>query len=154
MTLTYHWPISFSCTATGSVTVATPRKSVSGKTRFLHHGALLTRPSFWKSVPTPKNIAAPPPGTSTSAFFYQISTYSFSDPPTRQEKSVPLGLFVASTKGSADSCKGQCLGDLIQVVLYFFLRSCEYAKSNSHKWTTQFRLRDIQFHDTRVILPF
>ena len=45
------------------------------------------------------------------------------------------------------------MGDLIQIVLYFCLRSCEYTKTNSQKCTTQFRFRDLQFHDASGILP-
>ena len=40
------------------------------------------------------------------------------------------------------------------MALYFYLLSCDYTKTNSHKRTTQFRLHDMQFHDAWGILPF
>ena len=36
----------------------------------------------------------------------------------------------------------------------FCLRSCEYTKTNSHRRTTQFRLRHMQFQDTQGTIPF
>ena len=84
----------------------------------------------------------------------QLRHYSFLDPPSRREKAVPLGLVVAAAQGSQKTAKGRCLGDLIQLAIYFCLRSCEYSKTNSHKRTTQFRFRDIQFHDARGVIPF
>ena len=42
----------------------------------------------------------------------------------------------------------------MQICLYFCLRSCEYTKINSHRRTTQFCLRGIQFQDTRGTIPF
>ena len=84
----------------------------------------------------------------------QLRYYSFLDPPSRREKAVPLGLVVAAAKGSRKTAKGRCLGDLIQIALYFCLRSCEYTKTNSHTRTTQFRFRDMQFHDAHGIIPF
>ena len=42
----------------------------------------------------------------------------------------------------------------MQISLYFCLRSCEYTKTNSHRRSTQFRLRDIQFQDGRGTIPF
>ena len=43
---------------------------------------------------------------------------------------------------------------MVQIGLYFCLCSCEYKKTNSHRRTTQFRLHDIQFQDTRGTIPF
>ena len=40
------------------------------------------------------------------------------------------------------------------MVLHFDLLSFEYTQMNLHKRTTHFRLRDMQFHDAWVILPF
>ena len=42
----------------------------------------------------------------------------------------------------------------MQIGLYFCLRSCKYTKTNSHRQTTQLRLRDIQFQDARKAIPF
>ena len=41
----------------------------------------------------------------------------------------------------------QCWADLIVLALFFCLGSCEYTKTKSHRRTTQFRFRDMQFHD-------
>ena len=54
---------------------------------------------------------------------------------------MPLRLVAAMEKNSTKTAKGRCLGGLIHIALYF----CR---------TTQFRFRDLQFHDTSVILPF
>ena len=59
----------------------------------------------------------------------QLRHYSSQDPPTRREKPVPLGLVVAAAKGSRNTPRDRCLGDLIQLALYFCLRSCEYTKT-------------------------
>ena len=67
---------------------------------------------------------------------------------------MSLGLVVATAKGSTKTAKGRCLGYLIHIALYFCLRSCEYTKTNSHKRTTQYQFRDLQFHDASGILPF
>ena len=61
---------------------------------------------------------------------------------------------MAAAKGSADSRTGQLLGDLIQMVLYFYLLSCEYTKTNSHNQTTQFHLRNMQIRYAWVVFPF
>ena len=84
----------------------------------------------------------------------QLKYYSNLDPPPRREKPVPLGLVVAAAKGSRSTPRDRCLGDLIQIALYFCLRSCEYTKVQSHVRTTQFRMRDVQFHDVGGVLPY
>ena len=61
---------------------------------------------------------------------------------------------MAAAKFSTDYQKGQCLGDLIQISQYFSLPSCEYTKTDSHKQTTQFLLRNMQFHGAHVIIHF
>ena len=61
---------------------------------------------------------------------------------------------MTEAKGSIKTAKVRFLGDLIHIALYFCLRSCEYTKTNSHKRTTQFHFRDLQFHDASDILPF
>ena len=84
----------------------------------------------------------------------QLRTYSFQNPPTSHQKPVPLGLVVDVARNAGSGPKDRCLADLVQIGLYFFLRSCEYTKTNSHRRTTQFCLRDMQFQDTRVTIPF
>ena len=60
---------------------------------------------------------------------------------------------MAAARGASSIPKDQCLADLVQIGLYFCLRSCEY-KTNSHRRTTQFRLRGIQFQDVHGAIPF
>ena len=105
MTLTYCWPISFRCTATGSITVTTPRKSLSVHTQFLQHGALSPQPTFWKAVPTPENLAALPPRTLTSSCTVSSKLTYFTIHPPVRKTSAPLGFVVAAPKGYAYSCK-------------------------------------------------
>ena len=61
---------------------------------------------------------------------------------------------MAAARNAGSSPKDWCLADLVQIGLYFCLRSCEYTKTNSHRRTTQFCLRDMQFQDTRGSIPF
>ena len=58
----------------------------------------------------------------------------------------------AVTHAAADAFS-QCWADLIVLALFFCLRSCEYTKNNSHRRTTQFRFRDMQFHDDDGVIP-
>ena len=58
----------------------------------------------------------------------------------------------AAAHADADAFS-QCWSDLIIIALFFCLRSCEYTKTNSHRRTTQFRFRDIQFHDDDGVIP-
>ena len=51
------------------------------------------------------------------------------------------------------SPKAQCTADLIQICLFFCLWSCEHTKTHSHRCTTQFRFRDIQFHNAAGVIP-
>ena len=150
MNFTSHWLISFIFMAKGYLMVATPRKSVSRWTRFLRHAHFHYDPFFGRPYRPPQNLADPYPGTSTSAF--PVSS-KLTPSNNRWVKAAPLGLYVAAAKGSAYSCKVQCLGNLIKIALYFCLRPCEYMKTNPHKHTNQFRLCDMQFHDARGLLP-
>ena len=84
----------------------------------------------------------------------QLCAYSFQDPPTSRQKPVPLGLVVDSARNVGSSSKYWCLAYLVQIGLYFCLRSCEYTKTNSHRRTTQFCLHDMQFQDTWGAIPF
>ena len=43
---------------------------------------------------------------------------------------------------------------MVQIGLYFCLHSCEYTKTNSHRRTTQFCLRDMKFQYTGGTIPF
>ena len=58
----------------------------------------------------------------------------------------------AATHADADAFS-QCWADLIVLAIFFCLRSCEYTKTNSHHCTTQFRFRDMQFHDDASVIP-
>ena len=57
-------------------------------------------------------------------------------------------------KRPTKTAKVRCMGDLIQIALYFCLRSCEYTKTNLHKPTTQFHFCDFQFQEASGILTF
>ena len=61
---------------------------------------------------------------------------------------------MAAARNTSSSPKDRCLADLVQIGLYFCLRSCEYTKTNSHRRKTQFCLRSIQFQDSLGTVPF
>ena len=84
----------------------------------------------------------------------QLHTYSFQDPSTSRQKPAPLGLVVAAARNTSSSPKDWCLAYLVQIGLYFCLRSCDYTKTNSYRRTTQFLLRDIQFQDSHGTISF
>ena len=79
--------------------------------------------------------------------------YSYQDPPSSREKAVPLGLVMSIAEHVDGSERAACTADLIQLALFFCLRSCEYSKTSSHRRTTQFRLRDLQFHNKNGVIP-
>ena len=66
---------------------------------------------------------------------------------------MPLGLVMSVAAGIDGSAKAACTADLIIIALYFCLRSCEYSKTHSHRRTTQFRLKDMQFHNAAGVIP-
>ena len=84
----------------------------------------------------------------------QLRTYSFQDPLSSLQNPAPLGIVVAAARNASYITKDKCLTDLVQIGFYFCLRSCEYTKTNLHRRTTQFRLRDIQFQDICGTIPF
>ena len=47
----------------------------------------------------------------------------------------------------------QCQADLIQIALLFCLLSYNCMKTNSHRWTVQFRLKEFQFQNTYRVIP-
>ena len=75
--------------------------------------------------------------------------YSYHEPPSKREKETPLVLVMSNPSTSGYSSKATCTTDLIIIVLFFCLRSCEYSKMNSHHRTKKLRLRDMYFHDQR-----
>ena len=79
--------------------------------------------------------------------------YTLADPPPRREKAIPLGMVISIGEQADASPKAQCTADLIQIGLFFCLRSCEYTKTQSHRRTTQFRFRDMQFHNAAGVIP-
>ena len=153
MILPSQWQISLRCTATGSVTDTGLISLNSLQTWCLRRGELSPRSTFWMDALIPGNHAAPPPATSTSVSAASSARTPSRTPTCRQNPS-PLGLVVDSSRGASYNPKDHCLADLVKIVLYFCLRSCEYTKTNSHRRTTQFRLRDIQFQDSRGTIPF
>ena len=61
---------------------------------------------------------------------------------------------MAAARNSGSIPKDRYLAYLVQIGLYFFLRSCEYTKTNSHRRTTKFCLHDIKLQDTRGNITF
>ena len=45
------------------------------------------------------------------------------------------------------------MADLLVIDLLFYICSCEYNKTNSHRHTTQFRFLDIQSHGANGVIP-
>ena len=61
---------------------------------------------------------------------------------------------MVAAEAANPSCPfAQCSADLIQIALFFCLRSCEYTKTNSHRWTFQFILKYMQFHEKEGVIP-
>ena len=79
--------------------------------------------------------------------------YSLVDPSPKREKVILLGLVIDMGEQADTSVKSQCTADLIQIGLFFCLRSCEYTKTGSHRCTTQFCFWDMQFHNAAGIIP-
>ena len=69
--------------------------------------------------------------------------YSYVNPPSKREKSTPLGLVINIGANTKDSEKAKCIADLIQIGLFFCLWSCKYTKTGSHRHTTQFYFQDM-----------
>ena len=98
-----------------------------------------------------------PKGSSGKDLYKHLSCmlhhYSYQDPPSTREKAVPLVLVVSIAANVNGSQHAACTTDLIQLALFFCLRSCEYSKTSSHRRTTQFRFRDLQFHNKNGVIP-
>ena len=98
-----------------------------------------------------------PPGSSSRDLEKRLTRmlrhWGYQDPPPQREKAIPLGFVVFAAAHADADAFSQCRADLIIFALFFCLRSCEYTKTNSHRRTTQFRFRDIQFHDDNGVIP-
>ena len=138
---------------TGSVTDTGISYLKSERTQCLRRGELLPRSISWMDAPNPIKPRDSSSRDLDLRLIRQLRTYSFQDPRTSRQKPVPIGLVVASTRNAGSSPKDRCLADLVQIGFYFCLRSCEYTKTNSHRHTTQFCLRDMQFQDNRGTIP-
>ena len=79
--------------------------------------------------------------------------YSYQEPPSRREKKIQQGLVMSIAASPLKSAKARCTVDIIIIVLFFCLRSCEYSKTNSYRRTTQYRMQEIQFHNQAGIIP-
>ena len=154
ITLTTQWLRYFKCLYKVSRTVFTPRIAASGQTRVSLEWIAIATTHLLEERRNPRKPLGMAKRELDLRICRQLCYYSFLDPPARQEKAVPIELVVTAAKGSTNTVKGRCLGDLIHIVLYFCLRSCEYTKTNSHKCTTQFQFRYLKFHDSIGILPF
>ena len=83
-----------------------------------------------------------------------LRNFAYQDPPTHQDKSTPLGLFVAAAAADNPYCQlSQCTSNHIQIVLFFCLRSCKYIKAQSYRHTVQFLFRNLQLHNKNGIIP-
>ena len=83
-----------------------------------------------------------------------LRNFAYQDPPTHQDKSTPLGLFMEAAAADNPYCQlSQCTADLIQISLFFFLRSCKSTNTQSHRHAVQFFFRDLQLHDENGIIP-
>ena len=106
-----------------------------------------------EGLPDPRK----PPGSSSKDLDKRLSRmlrhYSYQDPPSKREKAIPLGMVISIGASADGSPKASCTSDLIQIALFFCLRSCEYSKTSSHRRTTQFRYRDLQFHNAEGVIP-
>ena len=65
--------------------------------------------------------------------------YGFQEPSPRLEKVVPLGFVMVAVAQAKPDASDQYTADLLIIDIFFYLRSCEYTKTNSHRCTTQFR---------------
>ena len=99
-----------------------------------------------------------PPGSSSRDLDKRLTRmlrhWGYQDPPTKREKAIPLGFVMFAVARATLDAFTQCWTDLIVIALFFCLRSCEYTKTNSHRRTTQFRMRDMQFQDAEGVIPW
>ena len=79
--------------------------------------------------------------------------YSLVDPPPKREKATLLGLVITIGEQVDTSPKAQYMADLIQIGLFFYLRSCEYTKTGLHRRITQFCFWGMQFHNAAGVIP-
>ena len=154
MILPSQWNRFFKCTATGSVTGNGISSLKFARFQCLRRDELLQRSTFWMDALTPENHAALPPATLTCALAAKVACTPSKTPPTCCQNPVPLGLIVAATMGAGSSFKDHCLVGLLQIGMYFCLRLCKNTKTNSHRRTMKFRLRDILFQDACGAIPF
>ena len=154
MILPSQWQRSFKCTAIRYVTDTGLNSLKSAPTRCLRRGKLLPRSLYWMDALVPENHAAPPPATLTSVSVASFVRYPFRTPQPLAIRLFPLASSWLPPKGASSRTKDQCLSDLGQIFLYFCLGSSEYAKTNSHRRTTKFCLRNIQFQYGCGTIPF
>ena len=86
----------------------------------------------------------------------QLKTYGTEDPPVIREKSTPLGIVdsIVSAANASSNQKTRHTADLVVLVFYFCLRSCEYTKCTGHLRTVQFYLlMDFVFFAGDNLLP-
>ena len=86
----------------------------------------------------------------------QLKTYSLEDPPTRQEKALPLSIVhsIVATASLSSNIRTRQVADLVTLGFYFCLRSCEYTKCTGHRRTVQFQpLMDFVFFVGDQIFP-
>ena len=89
-------------------------------------------------IPKPRN----PPDTQSHTgldrrLTRQLKTYSIEDPPSNQDKAIPLGI-VHSIVAAVATATNHHFSDLFQIGFYFCLSFCNYTKCTGHFWTVQF----------------
>ena len=112
-------------------------------------------PPGW--APDPRN----PPGAQANNgldrhLARHLKNYDIEDPLVKREKAIPLGIIhsIVSASTFSPDPKTRQVADLVTLVFYFCLRSCEYTKCTSHQRTVQFRpLMDFVFFVGDRLLP-
>jgi hypothetical protein len=109
-------------------------------------------PTSWNITPTPISPKAPPPRILTTDFITYGTTPTKTSP-SKHEQPTPIGLVIQAAVAADSTPFEECQANLIQIVLLFCMRSCEYTNTVSHRHTVQFRFKDIQFHNEHGIIP-
>ena len=114
---------------------------------------LFLRSTSWEATPTPASPKAHPP-----RILIRRSLISYVATPTKiphpnMKNATSLSIVVQAAAAADSTSFEGCQANLIQIALFFCLRSCEYTKTVSHQRTVQFRFKDLQFHDKHVIIP-
>ena len=86
---------------------------------------------------SPENQHTPPTMNSTN-ISPVCSDTTLTPTPSKRVKATPLGLVINISSSVSSSAKDQYTADLVQIAIFFCLRSCGYIKMQSYCRTTQF----------------